>query len=423
MKSNWNTKTLEDCMEALIDYRGRSPKKTSNGIPLITAKIIKKGSILPITEYIAEDNYDSWMKRGIPEPGDIVMTTEAPLGEVAQLDDRKVALAQRVITMRGKTGVLENDYLKYLLQSKSVQQELQNRSSGTTVLGIRQSELRKLPLPIPPLTTQRLVSRILKNLDDKISNNHEQSKTLESIAQTIFNSWFINFDPVKAKMEGTISDGIDAETATIFPNELVESELGLIPKGWSTKVLSQIVDIHSGGTPKTKIDEYWNGNIPWYSVVDVPKDGEVFVANTTKQITSLGLSKSAAKILPIGSTIISARGTVGKLAVVCSEMTMNQSCYALKGHHGDFYTYFTIKQSLDWLKQNTHGAVFDTITKATFDGLNVIIPDLKLVNKYEKLVNPIMKRIENLLHEKIAFEELRDRLLPRLISGKLRITE
>ncbi|MFN7660570.1 MAG: hypothetical protein ACK5P3_21005, partial [Dolichospermum sp.] len=93
---NWQQKTLEDCMEAIIDYRGKTPEKTSFGIPLITAKIVKDGQINNIQEYIAIKDYDSWMRRGLPEPGDIVMTTEAPLGEIAQLDNRKVALGQRL---------------------------------------------------------------------------------------------------------------------------------------------------------------------------------------------------------------------------------------------------------------------------------------------------------------------------------------
>lgn len=117
MVSDWQENSLEDCMEAIIDYRGKTPKKTESGIPLITAKIIKGGRILPVAEFIAEDDYDTWMRRGIPKSRDIVLTTEAPLGEVAQLDERKVALAQRVITLRGKAGLLDNTFLKYLLLS------------------------------------------------------------------------------------------------------------------------------------------------------------------------------------------------------------------------------------------------------------------------------------------------------------------
>lgn len=127
MGSNWKRYPFEECMDAIIDYRGKTPKKTTSGIPLITAKIIKNGAIQPVTEFIAEDDYDSWMRRGIPMEGDVVLTTEAPLGEVAQLDKRKIALAQRVITLRGKTDFLDNTFLKYLLISNDVQHQLDGR--------------------------------------------------------------------------------------------------------------------------------------------------------------------------------------------------------------------------------------------------------------------------------------------------------
>ena len=162
----------------------------------MTAKIVKNGRIEPPTEFIAESDYDDWMRRGLPEPGDVVLTTEAPLGEVAQLSRNKVALAQRVITLRGKQSVLHNTYLRYLLQSNFIQHQLEARATGTTVLGIKQSELRKVDLLLPPLATQKAIAQILGTLDDKIELNRQTNKTLEAIAKAIFKSWFVDFDPV-----------------------------------------------------------------------------------------------------------------------------------------------------------------------------------------------------------------------------------
>ena len=158
--ADWNLITLEKCMSVIIDYRGKSPKKTTFGIPLITAKIVKHGSILPPEEFIAPEDYDEWMRRGLPQAGDVIMTTEAPLGEIAQLDDRKVALAQRLITLRGRPNLLNNNYLKYAMMSEYVQAALRAKATGTTVLGIRQSELRRIELPIPPLSEQQAIAHI-----------------------------------------------------------------------------------------------------------------------------------------------------------------------------------------------------------------------------------------------------------------------
>ena len=120
MKGEWKSLPLEECVAAIIDYRGKSPDKRPFGIPLITAKIIKSGRIEKPEEFIAETEYGEWMRRGIPQRGDVVMTTEAPLGEVAQLDGATIALAQRVIALRGKPGVVDNTFLKFLLQSQAV---------------------------------------------------------------------------------------------------------------------------------------------------------------------------------------------------------------------------------------------------------------------------------------------------------------
>jgi type I restriction enzyme, S subunit len=242
--SSWQRQTLEDCMSAIIDYRGKSPSKTLHGIPLITARVVKAGRILAPAEFIAVEEYDEWMRRGIPQPGDIVMTTEAPLGEVAQLGDQKVALAQRLITLRGKPGLLDNTFLKFLLQSRFVQDELKARATGTTVLGIRQSALRKLLLPIPPIEEQERIAEILGALDDKIELDRRMNETLEAIAHANFKSWFVDFDPVRTKAHGEQPAGMAASLVEAFPSKLVASGLGSIPEGWPCKPLPEVIAVN-----------------------------------------------------------------------------------------------------------------------------------------------------------------------------------
>src|SRR5947208_4357855 len=232
MATDWTTRPLEDCMAAIIDYRGKSPQKTSFGIPLVTAKVIKSGRIETPDEFIAEADYEQWMRRGMPQEGDVVMTTEAPLGEVAQLAGKKIALAQPVITLRGKPDVLDNTFLKFLLQWEPTQEQLRARSTGTTVLGIRQSELRKVALTLPPLGEQKGIAAVLGALDDKIELNRRMNATLEVMARALFQSWFVDFDPVRTKLDGRQPTGLNATIAALFPNEFQDSEFGPIPKGW-----------------------------------------------------------------------------------------------------------------------------------------------------------------------------------------------
>ena len=156
--------TLDNLLEELIDYRGKTPIKTTSGIPLVTAKIIKNGVINEFNEFIAERDYDRWMVRGFPKQGDVVLTTEAPLGEVAQLDERKIALAQRVVCLRGKSGVLNNTYLKYYFLTNYGKKKLKSRESGTTVTGIKQSELRKVEVCYPSFENQCKIASILSSV-------------------------------------------------------------------------------------------------------------------------------------------------------------------------------------------------------------------------------------------------------------------
>ena len=168
---DWKQNRLVDLLDKLIDYRGKTPKKVDCGIPLITAKIVKNGRIDTPTEFLPIEDYDTWMVRGLPQIGDIVLTTEAPLGEVAQLKDSKIALAQRIVCLRGKHNILDNTYLKYFLMSNIGQSRLRARESGTTVSGIKQSELKEVLIDYPNYDTQHRIASILSSLDDKISVN------------------------------------------------------------------------------------------------------------------------------------------------------------------------------------------------------------------------------------------------------------
>ena len=245
MVSGWTVRSLEDCMAAIIDYRGKTPEKTSSGIPLITAKAVKGGRIATPDEFIAPEDYEAWMRRGIPKAGDVVVTTEAPLGEVGQLGADRVALAQRLIALRGKPAVLDNAFLKFLMQSASVQDQLHARATGTTVLGIKQSELRKISLVLPPFGEQRAIARILGSLDDKIELNRRMNGTLGAMARALFQSWFVGFDPVRAKAEGR-DPGLPQPLADLFPDGFEESELGYVPRGWRVLSLNQAAAFLNG---------------------------------------------------------------------------------------------------------------------------------------------------------------------------------
>ncbi|MCG0191587.1 restriction endonuclease subunit S [Phocaeicola vulgatus] len=177
----WKQDRLIDILDTLIDYRGKTPNKVECGIPLITAKIVKNGRIETPTEFLTVEDYKDWMVRGYPQMGDVVITTEAPLGEVAQLRDDKIALAQRIVCLRGKEGVLDNTYLKYFLMSNIGQYRLKARETGTTVTGIKQSELKEVLIDYPNYELQQKIASILSSFDSKIELNRRINDNLMPI--------------------------------------------------------------------------------------------------------------------------------------------------------------------------------------------------------------------------------------------------
>ena len=400
MSSEWTFAPLESCLEALIDYRGKTPEKTDSGIPLITAKIIKRGRIEKATEFIAEDNYASWMRRGIPKEGDIVLTVEAPLGEVAQLGSEKIALAQRVVTLRGKEGVLDNTYLLYLLQTEEMLEQLKARATGTTVLGIKQSELRKVPLSLPPIAQQRSAASILKTLDDRLTLLRETNATLETIAQALFKSWFVDFDPVRAKAEGFEPEVMDAATAALFPDSFEESELGLVPSGWKVGKVEDLMELPYGKA--LKATDRVDGQVPVYG--------------------SGGITGCHNESLVNGpSVIVGRKGTVGSLYWEDRPFFPIDTVFYVRTDNPLTYCYYLL-QTLGLENMNTDGAV-PGLNRNNAYRLPVVVATTSILESFDEIVSSLRNKMFSNSQHTQTLTQLRDTLLPRLISGQLRLPE
>ena len=358
-------------------------------------------------------------------PGDVVFTQRGTLGQVSivpQTPYSEYVVSQSQMKITVDPDKADPHFIYYLFRSEEQLRYVLNSAIQTGVPHTNLGILRKTPVSIPALGTQKAIAEFLCAFDDRITLLRETNATLEAIAQALFKSWFVDFDPVRAKAEGRQPEGMDATTAALFPDSFEESELGLVPKGWQRLAFTETVKVIGGGTPKTSVPEYWDGDIPWFSVVDAPAVTDVFVIDTVKHISVAGLNGSSTKLLPEGTTIISARGTVGRLALVGREMAMNQSCYGLRGISGDaYFTYFSTYRLVESLKQRSHGSVFDTITTETMKGVTVIYPDENVINAFEAALSPVMGRMKENLQQAQTLTQLRDTLLPRLISGQLRL--
>lgn len=302
--------------------------------------------------------------------------------------------------------------------------DINNMDSGSAIPSTSRDSFYKLPVLVPPKSEQDSIAHILGSLDDKIELNRQMNETMEAMARAIFKSWFVDFDPVRAKAEGR-DTGLPEEIAALFPDGFEDSKNGDIPHGWNVLPLSEVISITGGGTPKTKLQEYWGGDIPWFSVVDAPSETDIFVIDTEKYITQLGVKNSSAKVLRRGTTIISARGTVGKCALVGRPMAMNQSCYGIQGKHGisDYFVYYTLRRQVADLQRSGHGSVFNTITRETFKTIRIACPPANLTTSFDKTINPLMESVLANIKENETIVSLHDILLPKLISGELRVPD
>lgn len=379
-----NTYLMEDALEVIIDYRGKTPQKSDTGIPTLSAKTVKNNFIdYENCYYISQDEYNRFMVRGFPKKGDILLTTEAPLGMVAKLDRDNIAVAQRLLTLRGKDGILDNNFLLYYLQSATGQHLLKSHETGTTVTGIKQAVFRKLEISIPTIDIQRKIAAVLSALDDKIGLNNRIIANLEQQAQAIF-------------------------------KHLIADIQEDVP-------FTSVIQVLGGGTPKTEKKEYWNGEIPFFTPKDVDSP---YVLTTEKNITSLGLDNCNSRLYPVNTVFLTARGTVGKISLAGVPMSMNQSCYALIGKN-ELHQIVVYQYTLETIKNLKHkatGAVFDAIITRDFDTESVPALSSRQLDYYVSVAEPMYKEILNRTFENRNLAALRDALLPKLMSGEIDVS-
>jgi type I restriction enzyme S subunit len=330
------------------------------------------------------------------ENGDTLFARITPClenGKICQvkgLDKFKGFGSTEFYVFRGKQYVSDNEFVYYLSRWDETRAFAEMSFDGTSGRQrVPKSAFDSLIISVPPLPEQIAISSILSSLDDKIDLLHRNNKTLETLAETIFRQWFIE--------------------------EAHED--------WEEKSLIDVIDLVGGGTPKTSMEQYWNGDINWLSAGDITSNHKSFVLSTEKQITQEGLDNSSAKLMPQYSMVISARGTVGKYSILAEPMTFSQSNYGIlpKSSKNYFFTYLLINSFIDNLKAAAYGSVFDTITTRTFKESVMPMPNSNEIEGFETKIKPLfIKMLKNSCQIK-TLESLRDTLLPKLISGEIRI--
>jgi type I restriction enzyme S subunit len=376
--------------------------------------------------HVSEETADSLASCCL-KPGDLVFPHRGNIGEVGITPDDglRYILSTSLMKLSPDREKVDPLYLMYFFKSSIGRAALLMNASqvGTPGIATPLKSLRGIKLPLPPLSAQCGIAEILSLLDDRITLLRETNATVEAIAQALFKSWFVDFDPVRAKQAGRTPEGMDADTAALFPDSFEESKLGLVPKGWKIGVLQDCcARVESGGTPKRTVADYWNGNVSWLTSGEVRNP---IVFDTKEKITELGVKESSAKIWPQGTTIVAMYGaTAGEVCLLAKPTTANQACCGLiPRDRFRSFLFFCVRRERENLASKSSGSAQQNLNKGLVSGHSMLIPSEKTVTAYENIVGVLLDGWIGNEQQAQMLSTLRDTLLPRLISGQLRLPE
>ena len=295
-------------------------------------------------------------------------------------------------------------------------------NSGSAQPSLNRNFIYPIRCHVPPLAEQRAIAGVLGALDDKIELNRRMNATLESMARALFQSWFVDFDPVRAKLDGRTPAGLDPETAAFFPDKFEDSAVGQIPHGWSIGKITDCCDrIHSGGTPRRDRPEYWqNGQIPWLTSGEVRQP---MITATENFISEFGLKASSAKWVPANSTVVALYGaTAGQVSFLGTTATTNQAICSLIPKSGfEFFNYFALRGASADMESKAVGSAQQNISKGIIEEVVVVLPSAVILTAFTKAAEPLFRRWIANINQSRTLATLRDALLPKLLSGELSV--
>jgi type I restriction enzyme S subunit len=257
------------------------------------------------------------------------------------------------------------------------------------------------------------------------------SETLEAMARALFKAWFVDFEPVRAKMEGRWRrgeslPGLPAHLYDLFPARLVDSELGEIPEGWEVKPMGELAEVVGGSTPKTERAEYWEGGTHhWVTPKDLSGLSMPVLLDTERKITDAGLAQISSGLLPNGTVLLSSRAPIGYLAIAEVPVAVNQGLIAMKPRRGtsNLFLLRWASAAHEEIVSHANGSTFLEISKANFRGIRTVAPDASVMKAFDRLARPLYRKVVENESESRTLAALRDALLPKLISGELRVKD
>lgn len=433
MSSEWTQTTLGDVCLKITDGAHASPKTVATGKPMASVKDLTRfGVDLSSARLISVEDFENLVKQGCrPDVGDVLIAKDgnSALDTVCSVGSPLDAvLLSSVAILRPDPAKIDTDFLKFYLSSTDVIDYLKSTFiSGAAIPRVVLRDFKKAEISIPPITSQRNITSVLNALENRIFLLRKTNATLEAIAQALFKSWFVDFDPVRAKMEGRVPEGMDEATAALFPDALVESELGLVPKGWHWGALSDLATFQNGYAFKSK--DWADSGHPVVKIGDV-KPGIIdlkgcsYVAHET--VTGLDRFQLSRGDLLVGMT-----GYVGETGLVpavepAAYLNQRVGRMATRAGLADLgYIYCAARSPAfkEFAEAQSHGSAQANVSGASLMAFPAVIADWPQLGHFNKIVGGMLESILANHEQAQTLATLRDTLLPRLISGQLRLPE
>ena len=421
----WPMVALGDCIE--INTAVYSPRERWTFVNYLDTGNITENRIGEIRHLISgEDKIPSRARRKA-RSGDMLYSTVRPnqrhFGLLKKVPENFLA-STGFSVIRGREDCARTDFIYRFLAQDSVVEHLQTIAEHSTSAypSIRPADIERLMLHLPPLPEQHAIAHILGVFDDKIELNRRMGETLEEAVRALFKSWFVDFDPVKDRSR----DNGDFPFHRAFPTGFLDSSCGLVPAGWEVKPVGEICAIFGGATPSTKVDDYWqDGAWCWATPKDLSRLSNSVLIDTARKITDAGLRQIPSGLLPKGTVLMSSRAPIGYLAIADMPVSVNQGFIAMVPDRGVPSSYL-----LNWCRFHddailsvANGSTFLEVAKRNFRKLDVVVPTAQVMAAFDGFSEAVYHRIALNARESVRLTGLRDVLLPKLLSGEIRISE
>lgn len=419
--------SLKDSLEFIVDNRGRTAPTATSGIALIATNCVNNRDLYPQKQnlrYVSKETFDTWF-RAHPKPGDILLTNKGSQNGAVCLVPNPVdfCIAQDMVALRADSKKIEPLYLFAALRSDLVQARIKALNVDAVIPHFKKTDFDKLFLPLPTPAVQRFVGALYYELSLKIEFLRETNITLESILQTLFKSWFVDFDPVHARARGEQPAGLASEVAALFPDSFKESELGMVPKGWGVGSLNNLALLNpESWTVKNRPDSV--------AYVDLANAKENVIAEITEFLFEEAPSR-ARRVLRDGDTIVGTVRPGNRSYAFISNPRPNltgSTGFAVlrpqqKAATEFVYLAATANSSIEYLAHVADGGAYPAVRPEVVSNLPCVVPSYDVLNAFHAVAAPLFAKVAANHQQAQTITTLRDTLLPRLLSGQLRLPD